>query len=65
MKKKTVWIYLIDDSTGGSPMAFTHYQTARKERKSDIDYGYTVSPIVRIGVPLPSPAPNGGNDGRS
>jgi len=64
VKKKTVWIYLIGDSAGGSPMAFTHYQTARKERKADIDYGYTVSPIVRIDVPLPSLAPEGGNDGR-
>ena len=54
MRTKPIWVYLIDDSMGGSPMAFVCYQTARKEQKSDRDYGYSVSPIVRVEVPLPA-----------
>lgn len=53
MKTKRVWVYLVDDSTGGSPLAFASYSTARREHKADSDYGYTVSPIVRVYVPLP------------
>lgn len=54
MKTKAVWVYVVMDGNGGSPLAFASNMTARSEHKKDRDYGYTVSPIVRVDVPLPA-----------
>lgn len=57
MKTKNVYVYLIMDGNGGSPLAFAVYAAARREHAADKAYGYTVSPIVRVAVPIPGVKP--------
>lgn len=53
MKTKNVYVYLVRDRHGWLPAADMSQRDAVLHRKHDIATGYTVSPIVKVAVPLP------------
>ena len=55
MKTKNVYVYLVRDRHGWLPAADMSLRDAVLHRKNDIATGYTVSPIVKVAVPLPGP----------
>ena len=52
MKTKNVYVYLVDDG-GWLPWASTSEREAKRTRADDVRHGYTVSPIVKVALPLP------------
>ena len=53
MKTKNVYVYLIRERFGWLPQTYTSRQLAISSRKMDAQTGYTVSPIVKVAVPIP------------
>jgi len=58
MRTKNWYVFTMDEGVYGvSPQSYTSVRKATKERANCIRYGYPVSPIVKITMPLPEAKP--------